>query len=550
MDRNGRLCGLFTVACALVCGALAGPAWASNQFTLDGHSDSYGAIVTDATGNAYVTWNHAASPSDVPMFCKLAPGAKHCTYRSSLSLPGDPNYAAAIQPFPILGPNGTVWVVASRYIDNDTVIWTSTNGGKSFGAPHNIPYDTTPPCPAPCTESYSYTNLTNVDDVVPVNFTNYSAYDQGQSAGTGTDGSTGGPAVWWLESSTNPGLGFNFDITDEVLGGPPGVSEFVFENPGSGGVAGSTLGVSSFGSTAAGAPSDIVEAYWLLSTPPTLAYYVWGYNSPTRIPPSPQAGWSGPHVLGAGYVPRLAEGKSGLFLLSADSLQGGQPTVVQIRKYDLTTHSFAAPQTLTTTPSTAAYLFAGGGLGENLETGELAAVWPQLETRLLRLYLSGDGGRHFSPAQYIATLNGYIPEDNARVAIANNGTGFVTFQDDSGLQVADLYPTDAQYRTLTSKKHHGTNTVSVPVTCPTVKGNCKVGISLAHPHGAHAGILASHHFSIGPGTSTLKLDLNSTGAALLTSGHGRLQAILTIVLHPPGAPSHTTTAHVTVNRKG
>ena len=76
MDRNGRLYGFLVVACALACGALAGPAWASDQFTLDSQPDSFGAIVTDAAGDAYITWDHKASPADVPTFCARVGGAR------------------------------------------------------------------------------------------------------------------------------------------------------------------------------------------------------------------------------------------------------------------------------------------------------------------------------------------------------------------------------------------------------------------------------------------------------------------------------------------
>lgn len=553
MDRNGRLYGFLVVACALACGALAGPAWASDQFTLDSQPDSFGAIVTDAAGDAYITWDHKASPADVPTFCKLASGAHACTYRVGLTLPSG-STESPLQPFPVVGPNGLVLVIANRYVADDTLIWTSTNGGKNFGAPHDIPLITSPQPGLNGDESYSYAGLTGVDDLVPVNYTNFDLYDEGTAAGTvpGSKTASGVPAVGWIESSTNPGLGWNFDSNNEAYGGFPGVTEFDFNNPGSGGVAGSTIGVSGFGSTSLAATSDWVEAYWLLSTPVSLDYYYYSYTGRgTSSAPPVQGAWSGPHSLGDAYEPRLAGGAAGLFLLSVNAPNGtGPATVVQIRKYDPVTHTFGSPLTLAHEPS-GGELFDGGGLGENLETGELAAVWPQFGTSegdLLRLYLSSDGGKHFSPGQYIANADGFQDNDNARVAVADNGTGFVTFLDDTGLQISDLYPLSSQYHKLKGKKgRHGREIVLVPVTCPAAKGKCDVRVSLARPHKGRPGTLASHHFSIEAGTTTLKLVLDRAGIRLLAADHGRLRAILTLVIRPHGAAAHAISAHVAIN---
>jgi hypothetical protein len=512
---------------------LAAPlaAQAANQFTVEAQPDSYGAIVTDAAGNGYLAWNHEAGVStDVPMFCKLAPGARKCAHPISLTLPGGPEFASDDQPSPILGPPGVVWVVASRYIANDTVIWTSTDGGQTFSAPYDIPYIPNCPIAGPCALSFNFTNLTNVDDMLPVT-PSYAAYN-GQLYKT----STGQPSVYWLEASNNPGLGFNLDNTNETSGGSAGASEFQFGNPGPGGIAGSALGLTSTG--------EVVEAYWRESSPPTLAYYYFRAANPAPV--SPQAGWSGPTVVGSGDVPRLADGAAGLFMLSSDSLHSGaEPTAVDIRKYNPSTHTFGAPLTLISHPADTADLFTGGGLGENYDTGELAAVWPQFSgsaTSLMRLYLSTDGGTRFSPAQYIATVGGsYRDMDNARVAIADSGTGFVTFRDAGGIEVADLAPIAAQYKTL---KSNG-KVVDVPVTCPAPKGTCKVELKLTRGKGK---TLATGKFVIAAGaTKTLKVPLEAAGIKLLASGHGHFTATLTVVLHS-SAGAQTTTAHVTVRR--
>ena len=110
MDRKGRLYGFLVVACAVTFGALAGSAWASDQFTLDSQPDSFGAIVTDAAGDAYIAWNHKANPADVPTFCRLASGAPlRARLPGRLALPAVPPVAVAAVP----GHRTTAWCWSS-----------------------------------------------------------------------------------------------------------------------------------------------------------------------------------------------------------------------------------------------------------------------------------------------------------------------------------------------------------------------------------------------------------------------------------------------------
>lgn len=526
-----RRAAIALTSTALACCLLAQVARAANQFTIDPTPDSFGAIVTDTAGNGYLAWEHTGTggAADTPMFCKLAPEARRCTDPVSLPLPGVSGYSgdelSANQLFPILGPGNVVWVVTSRYVADDTVIWTSTDGGRTFGGPHEIPY--IPSCtesPCPPALSVSYAGLTDIDDALPVT-QSYATYDR-QTYLT----SSGQPSVYWLESSNNPGLGFNLDDTAETYGGPAGATAFTFGNTGGGGVAGSALGTTSAG--------EVVEAYWLETTPPKLAYYY--FREPhTAVPISPQNGWAGPVTIGPGYLPRMADGAAGMFLLSADG-SGETPNAVDLRKYDTATHAFGSAHKIANAGDA---LFAGGGLGENYDTGELAAVWPTFgdTNDLMRLYLSTDGGSRFSPAQYVASVGGaYADFDNARVAIADNGTGFVTFQDANGLEVADLYPFGTQWRILYV---HG-SAVDAPVTCPSPKHSCKVTVTLTNLHG---GKLAGGTFNISAGaTRTLAIPLDPAALTLLAARHGRLLATLTVVVHPAGASANTTNARVTI----
>jgi len=511
-------------ACSAVAAFLPAAADAAHQFTLDSSPQSFGAVATDSAGNGYVSWEHGTLGGTwTPMFCKLAPGATRCSHPIALSLPvgnagGDPS---ANEVFPILGPGKTVWLVTSRYTDDDTLIWTSTDGGASFGSAHVIPYITCTDPSVPCQPSYSYADGTNIDDAVPVT-PSYAAY-AGQTYLT----SGGQPSVYWLESSFDPFLGFNLDNTAETLGGPMGASEFQFHNPGGGGIAGSTLAATSTG--------DVVEAYWRETTPYSLDYYV--FESPNSNPISPQAGWTGPTSVGNGYLPRLADGARGLFLLSADG-SGTTPNSVDLRGYSNTTHTFGAPHAIAGAGNS---LFDGGGLAENFANGELAVAWPTFGSLsdLMRLWVSDDGGSRFTSSEYIAGVSGgYGTGDNARVAIAGNGTGFVTFLDNAGLQVADLFPLAANFK----KFHVSHDAISVPISCTAPKDKCKVTLTLSR-----FGRLASETFKVSPGTTrSLKLKLGAAVLSLLGSHHHRLGATLAVTLHLAGASSYKTSARVTV----
>ena len=178
------------------------------------------------------------------------------------------------------------------------------------------------------------------------------------------------------------------------------------------------------------------------STPPSLRFV--RYHERSAPPGSMEdlsstlpGNWAGPIALGNGYEPRLAQGAGGLFLLSADSTsQGSTPSAIRIRRYDPAQLTFAAPVNLQTFPQSQLGLFDGGALGANGGTGEVVAAWPhEVATggSLMRLYLSTNGGVSFSPGEEVARIvRGYAINDNARLAVAANGTGFLTFRDAGG----------------------------------------------------------------------------------------------------------------------
>lgn len=379
-------------ATTLVMLFMAGSASAANLFTLDPHADGIGHVAMDAAGNVYVAWNHPSSipgNADVPMFCKFALGSS-CTNPVSLSLPGPngPSDNGTAGNFPILGPGNTVYVVGPRYVDSDTMLWTSTDGGATFDSGAVI------------ANGYNQTDPANV-------------------LLSGSNLLIGGINV-----------GVSFDSTP--ITGAPGPT-FVFNNPGSGGVASGSLGVDQSGNP--------VEAYWNLSNPASLDYYY--YNGSGTM--DSQANWTGPLSLGIGQTPSLAGGSGGLHLLSADgSLPSNpaEPTAVDVRTYNATSHTFGSPVTLLTNPASG--FDEGGGLA-NTPGGKVVAIWSDVTANgadVLESFLSTNGGASFTGPVPVATrASGY----GGRVSIAAldqgaGAEGVFAFTDAGGLELASLTP--------------------------------------------------------------------------------------------------------------
>jgi hypothetical protein len=256
-----------------------------------------------------------------------------------------------------------------------------------------------------------------------------------------------------------------------------------------------------------------------------------------------------------GYLPRLSYGAAGLFMLSADGTSASaDPGTLAVRKYDPATHAFGGPVHLATLAPTQTGFADGGGLDENSSTGELAAVWPVFggTSTVMRLYVSTDGGVNFSGGQEIATVGGgYGVMDNARVALANDGSGFLTFRDGSGIEVADLFPLAAAFRVLSARG----GGVGVPFTCTAPHRTCHVVASItagalkasAARARTSAAVLARGVFTIPAGGSrTLKVRLTAAGRHALRSRRNRLNATLKLTITGEGS-THTTTSAVRIS---
>jgi hypothetical protein len=439
--------GLLGVSFAL---ALPAAAQANNLFTLDPQADTSGPIVTDSSGNGYIAWSQPNGvEADTTLFCKIPRGGS-CTDPIVLPLPGATTSVEGIaQAFPVIGTQpGVVYVVAPRYVRNDTLIWSSTNDGESFSA-------------AKVKAEGSYAGDTTVDDVLLA---------PGGSINTTPSGELETNDAFEL-ASNNVGIGYSF--TGNGLTTLP--TSFSFAAPGSF-PTGATLGLTN---PAAGPNTGLVEAYWTLTNPYEVSFYQ--YPGP-GLPVKENVGWTGPKKVTDGYLPRLASGPDGLFMVSQDYLGGesteNAPAVIEVRKYNETSKSFEAPVQISRDPSSG--LFEPGDIFENPETGTLYVAWPGENgsgSYVMHLWESTDGGQSFHGEREIATI-GYGYSEIPRLAVAADGQGWLTFKDAGGLEVADLTALPAptpppasapSATTLTTTQTSGTSTgASISISAGTI----------------------------------------------------------------------------------
>jgi hypothetical protein len=149
--------------------------------------------------------------------------------------------------------------------------------------------------------------------------------------------------------------------------------------------------------------------------------------------------WAGPVKVAAGGNARLANGPKGLFLLSQDfdGTKETQPTRLDIRKWRPATHTFGPP-TVVADDKNGTGEDEIGGLAEDPVTGALYVAWGDGTGSgvFMRLWVSSNGGKSFSAATDVAPVN-WVATGPVRIAVTN-GRGFLTFQDDSGLELVDL----------------------------------------------------------------------------------------------------------------
>lgn len=361
--------------------AFAPTAQANDLFTLDPDATSPGEVSEDAAGNAYVGWIHDAA-IDQPTFCKIPPGGS-CTNPIALPIPGATDVTDEVSGvLPVLGAGEVVYVVAPRYVQQDVIVWTSANGGQSFGPGQE--------------REGGYPSKTHPTDVLL----------------SGED---------FLIGAHNAGLGFG---RTPVSGGAGG--NFEFENTGDGSVDGSSL---------ASGGGNLIEAFWRFADPYTVAYY--RYKGTGAI--ESQVNWEGPIGVSNGYESRLAGGAGGVYMASQDYSGGANPTAINVRKFGA--GGFSAPATLF--DDSQASLYLGGAIAQS-PGGRLDVAWPVVRggdnSFVMRLWTSTDGGASFTQSEVAHIGDAYAIGDNAQLSVGDGGQGWLTFRDRAGLRMADLAP--------------------------------------------------------------------------------------------------------------
>jgi hypothetical protein len=421
IDRSRLALALIGAAAALL--AWAGTAQANNVMTLDAQAATPGHVAQDAAGTAYLAWTRKApstGTSETVEFCKVPSGGK-CTSVITLPIPAPAESVdSPAGAFPVLGGGSKVYVVAPRYVQDDVVIYTSEDGGATFGAGQVV--------------EKAYSNRSNPTNVL-------------------LSGSE------LLIGAYNPGIGYSAASTSLT-----GLGDFQLGEPGPGGVVSESMALDSAGNP--------VQAYYNLSSPHYTVDFVHYLGSGPR---TAEASWSAAATVSEGDGARLAGGPSGLLLLSEDysSPSTPYPSVIDVRKYEGS--SFGVPVKLY--GDAHAELFDAGAIAQS-PAGHVAVIWPQYGGKepQMRLFLSSNGGAGYAAPSVVANLgSAYGDQDNAQLTVGDDNKGWFTFLNAAGLQLANLDTGAAGAKS--TQVGSDVVTLSGPKSC--VKAGAKITLTLS-----------------------------------------------------------------------
>lgn len=466
------------------CSALAFPgvSLANNRFTIDPKAESEGPVVTDSAGNGYVAWLRTAEGgAQLPsvMFCKVLSGTNGCSDEQALALPAPADSATEgpVAAFPVLGSTANVvYVVAPRYVLDDVVIWTSEDGGEKFSGPKTVS---------------AYVGA-GVGDVLrnPLSSKEHPTSDEFDIA------------------SLDPYLGFT-EVGD--LDAKPFATKFegidASEDP--------TLAY-----TKAGLP---VMSWWTFASPYEVDYIYLkkiGTNGEEKD-------WSASlKVSSDGYTPRLASGPAGLFLLSTEGSGEEQPTHLDVRKYNESANTFEAPVAVGTVPAGVAELFTPGNIFESASgTLYVTQMFPSGSgATVLRLWESTDDGASWHGEREVAVVGEDYDDLPPRLAATESGSGWVTFKDAEGLQIADLTSVPAA-QPITNTGPPAITPTATALTTAQAGGGVS-GASITVPQGTAVSDLAhisGTNAAKATGTVTYNVWKNST--CTVTGGAGSVASV-------------------------
>jgi len=459
--------------------AAAPSAHAANRATLDPHPATPGHVLMNPPGYEAGSALVAWTSGDAstPKVCVIPFGGE-CAAPQTLRVPAGGGIDGL---FPVVTPNGAVALVGPRDEQRDVVRWTSQDG---FATPIVI--------------AGAYPAMTTPEDVLTL------------------AGDT-------LIGTVNPGLGIG------GFGDAKGSLEFT--------APGADVKSASLALDAGGRP---VDAFFTLGGSLRVTRYMGGPRFDERA-------WTEPETIGTGTEPVLTGGPScgqgipecaggpgaGLFLASQDGND------LAVRKDDGT--GFGAPRILGKDPGAELY---DGGAATQSASGRIAIVWPAHLSdgqKVLRAYVSSDGGETFSQSDVAKIGDGYLVDRNAAVGLANDGTAIATFVDRGGLELADLSPLPT-----TGPPAPGPPAPPVPAPRPPRCVNAK---ATAHLRGAVLTLRATH---LPAGVFLAQVSVRSRHRLRLLARFRydgrpvRARTRLSALVHARPGTRHTLLARVTV----
>lgn len=362
--RLGSCLAGTAVALALMCSAArAGPA-----FTVGNGSSPD--VAMDPTGAAHVVWRERTSSTDYVIHsCRIPAGATACTGTQSLE-----TLQTIDDPLIVIGD--ALYVIVPHYVTNSVDIFTSTDGGASFGAPATI------------TEADPSNN---------------------QLAGTTSEDAVFGPGNSLSITTWNPGEYF-LNVPTPVTAGRAQAADF------------STPFVYNF-SVALSGSTPITTAWEIPGGSPT-QFAAWAPTGPNL---DDAANWGGPFTVGQGEEVALAGGPSGVFALSTANGSQSFPNLWEVRRF--TGSGFGPPQTIATNETSSC-----GSCDDLFQDakGALYAAWRGASSTV-RLSTSSNGTTFTAPYD-VAREDVSVAIANVHVAAVPGGNGLVVYDQngDSG----------------------------------------------------------------------------------------------------------------------
>jgi hypothetical protein len=364
-----------------------------------------------------------------------------------------------------------VYVVGPRFIEQDVVVWTSTDGGITFGPPARTP--------------------------------------SGVSAGSDPTDVLAAPSGGFYVSSHNPGLAFTSAPASGV--GPAPVTDL--SPPGG---TSNVIGDSTLGLAGGGATGNPVEAWSMFTGGQPFTINFRSYSGTGD--PNSATNWTATSQVTTGKLSSLAGGPSGLFLASEDIDAAGHYTQVHVRKYTPGA-GFGAP--VATLQGDTSYDNAGR-MFQTPTSGQLLAAW-QGPTRAdgasdIRLYRSTSGGASFTPVGDVAQGTPFyaIGPNSIRVAAADDGLGYVSFIDYGGgntfLRVADFQRITATVTTLSTAGQPAARKLAVGPNTPVTDT-----ATILSPAGAATGATGTVSYAVYSDASCKKL-LTRAGSGAVSGG--------------------------------